>query len=614
MSFRSSLDSFSFRTCFREFNQLRTHKSFRAPHSFSALHSFRRPKNLARHFMRRLFAAPLLLLALASAALAGTVGGTIENGTTGKPAAGVEVILIKLQGGMQPVETTKTDAQGHYEISDPNLGAGPMLLRAVYRGVNYHEPVTPGKDVVNVQVFEPTNKTSAFTVTAHFVVLQPDGSALDANEDYEVSNKTQPPEAYYRPDASFLFPLPNGAQLGDVSAVSATGMPVIQTAVDKGSDKAIVFPFRPGNSGVRIEYKLPYGNNQTNLQFLSRYPTQRFAIFVPPSVQVTGDGMAPAGQEQGFNVYLREDVAANSPVQVAVSGTAPPPQQDGASSGSTSGGGNGSGATSADGSGADNSQNPSVNSRVDTANEAPVANVTAQPARLDSLKWVIVAGFAAIFSLGLFYVWRQQPPVAASPAGTTASGNAPGAAPSAASAAAYRGASAPLSSAHLAHSHPEDLAETYTQPNPERGPAPHSTTAAAAAASTAAPASHAATYPSRSPAPYGTADAAPSAAPSSASTSPAAAFPAAPSGVDSSASYAAPTVAPSAAVPSAGASAAGAARIEAEVDQAVRGSLDELKDKLFRLELRREAGTITDEDYARQREQVQKILRDLVKG
>jgi len=417
MSFRSSLDSFGIWTSLRTANSLRTSENFRAPQSFSALRGVRAPKNLARFF-----AVPLFFSSLALATLAGTVSGTIENGTTGKPAAGVEVILIKLQGGMQPVETTKTDAQGHYQISDPNLGAGPMLLRAVYRGVNYHEPVTPGKDIVNVQVFEPTNKSSAFTVTAHFVVLQPDGAALDANEDYEVSNKTQPPQAYFRPDASFLFPLPNGAQLGDVSAVSATGMPVIQTAVDKGGDKAIVFPFRPGNSGVRIEYKLPYANNQTNLQFLSRYPTQRFAIFVPPSVQVTGDGLAPAGQEQGFNVYLRENVAADSPVQVAVSGTAPPPQQDGAA------GGNASGATSGDSSSADNSQNPSVNSRADTANEAPVANVTAQPARLDSLKWVIVAGFAAVFSLGLFYVWRQQPPVAAAP------GDAAGVAPSAASA------------------------------------------------------------------------------------------------------------------------------------------------------------------------------------
>ena len=52
----------------------------------------------------------------------------------------------------------------------------------------------------------------------------------------------------------------------------------------------------------------------------------------------------------------------------------------------------------------------------------------------------------------------------------------------------------------------------------------------------------------------------------------------------------------------------------ANLDQQVRGSLDELKDALFRLELRREAGTITSEDYARERDRVQTVLRDLVKG
>jgi len=35
---------------------------------------------------------------------------------------------------------------------------------------------------------------------------------------------------------------------------------------------------------------------------------------------------------------------------------------------------------------------------------------------------------------------------------------------------------------------------------------------------------------------------------------------------------------------------------------------------LFRLELRREAGTITEEDYARERDRVKKVLHDLVKG
>ena len=43
-------------------------------------------------------------------------------------------------------------------------------------------------------------------------------------------------------------------------------------------------------------------------------------------------------------------------------------------------------------------------------------------------------------------------------------------------------------------------------------------------------------------------------------------------------------------------------------------SLDGLKDRLFRLELRRQAGTISEEDYARERSRTEQILRELVRG
>ena len=52
----------------------------------------------------------------------------------------------------------------------------------------------------------------------------------------------------------------------------------------------------------------------------------------------------------------------------------------------------------------------------------------------------------------------------------------------------------------------------------------------------------------------------------------------------------------------------------AQVNREVRGSLDELKDSLFRLELRRQAGTVTEMDYERERQQLEKVLRDLVRG
>jgi hypothetical protein len=50
------------------------------------------------------------------------------------------------------------------------------------------------------------------------------------------------------------------------------------------------------------------------------------------------------------------------------------------------------------------------------------------------------------------------------------------------------------------------------------------------------------------------------------------------------------------------------------LDRATTTSLDALKDQLFRLELRRQAGTISEEDYTRERTKAEQVLRDLVRG
>jgi hypothetical protein len=52
----------------------------------------------------------------------------------------------------------------------------------------------------------------------------------------------------------------------------------------------------------------------------------------------------------------------------------------------------------------------------------------------------------------------------------------------------------------------------------------------------------------------------------------------------------------------------------AQVDAAVGTSLDALKDQIFRLELRRQAGTISEQEYAQERARAEKVLRDLVRG
>ena len=416
-----------------------------------------------------------LVLAPFAFAQAGTVHGTVKNGTTGKPAADIEVILIQLQGGMQPVANSKTDAQGQFSFDNPSLGAQPMLVRAVFHGVNFHQPVPPGKSEIQVDVFDPTQDAKTVNVPSHIVVLQPNGSTLTVGEEYSVQNNSNPPQAYFRADGSFNFAIPESARLQQAAAWGPSGMPVVQAAIDKTKNRyAIAFAFRPGESGVRYSYELPYAENSITLKLPTVYPGARLLVLAPPSMQISGEGLQPGGQEQGMSIYGREGVPANSIFAVNVSGTAPRASAS---------------ATDAGSQGQDGPEGG-----------APAASVTVQqiPGRLDVLKWPLIAGFLGLFALGGILLARR--PVVAVVGG------------------------APLEVDNPSAGRPKK-----TKPSP--APTPQSSS---------------------------------------------------------------PSL--------------------AEVDAAVGVSLDSLKDQIFRLELRRQAGTISEAEYAQERARTEKVLRDLVRG
>jgi hypothetical protein len=404
-------------------------------------------------------------------AQAGTVHGTVKNGTTGKPGAGVEVILIQLQGGMQPVANSKTDAQGQFSFDNPSLGAQPMLIRAVFRGVNFHQQVPPGKTDVEVEVFDPTQDPKTVTIPSHIVILQPNGSTLIVGEEYSVQNSSSPKQAYFRADGNFEFALPEKAQLQQTAAWGPSGMPVVQATIDKTKNHyAVAFAFRPGESGVRYSYELPYAANTATLKLPTLYPGAKLLVLAPPTVQVSGEGLEPGGQEQGMTVYGRESLSTNAVFTLNVSGTAPPPNARG---------------DSGPGSGSQEQQGGGV-----VAGPVTVQQI---PGRLDVLKWPLVVGFVGLFALGAILLARK--PVVAVAGG------------------------APYDAANGSSAKSQKIS---------------SSKAAADAA--------------------------------------------------------------------------------AEVDAAVSTSLDSLKDQIFRLELRRQAGTISEQEYTLERARTEKVLRDLVRG
>jgi hypothetical protein len=436
----------------------------------------------------RLASIAALILAPFASAEGGTVHGTVTNGTSGKPAAGVDVILIQLQGGMQPVANSKSDAKGEFTFDNPGLGAQPMLVRAVYHGINFHQPVPPGTSSVQVSVYEASTDAKTINVPSHVVVFQPNGSTLIVGEEYQIENKSQPPQAYYRADGNFDFVLPEKSQLQQVAASGPTGMPVVQAPIDKKNNRyAIAYAFRPGQSMVRYSYEIPYPGNAAKVRISTIYPGGRLIVVAPPTMQVSGDGLAAGGQEQGMNIYGREDVPAGTQVAVNVSGTAPPPD---------AGGGAGQGQQ-----GRDAQQG---------GGEGGGVSIQQVPGRLDSLKFPLIIGFVILFGLGALLL-RRKPVVA------------------------YAGPAVPEEDEAAPKAKKTKPAVTVT----------------------------AATTP----------------APATATT-----------------------------VPTNGSSSL------ADVDAAIGTSLDALKERLFRLELRHQAGTISEQEYTQERARAEKVLRDLVRG
>jgi hypothetical protein len=258
-----------------------------------------------------------------------------------------------------------------------------MLVRAVYRGVHFHKPVPPGTATIEIEVFEPSRDPKTISVPSLAIAFQPKDSTLVVGEEFTIENRSTPPKAYFRTEGDFEFQVPEKAELREAASWGPAGMPVTQVTIDRGGNRfAIAYPFQPGENGVRVAYQVPYDSNQATVRVKSPYAHARVFLLAPPSMQVTSAGFQPAGTEQGMNVYVREAVAAETAMEIGISGTAP--------------------AASAA---------PDDAGRSASSDTGPA--VQAMPGRLDILKWPLVGGFIALFALGAFYLAKRPVPAAA---------------------------------------------------------------------------------------------------------------------------------------------------------------------------------------------------------
>lgn len=351
--------------------------------------------------MIRRIAHILLAIAISSAAaLAADATGTVTNGTTGKPAAGVEVTLLKLTNGMEEAGTVKTDAQGRFTLKNDEP-QGPHVLRVIYQGVNYMQPLPPGSSSGDITIYESSkSRFSGINVVAHVIRFQAESGQLQVAELFALQNNATPARTW-QADKTFEFVLPAGAQIQGTNASGPGGMPIRTDTPSTGQKDhyAFAFPIRPGESKLQIEYTLPY-SGQLGFDPKTLDQTQHIVIMLPHSMSFQAKDAAnfqPMNEEKDATVMVASGVTPGEALPFTISGTGLI-QQDDQGQGDTSAGG---GAMQAQ---PDNRPGGGIGAPEDT------------PDPLTRYRWGLLIAFGLALLLGALYIVKrpvQQPAMAA---------------------------------------------------------------------------------------------------------------------------------------------------------------------------------------------------------
>ena len=287
----------------------------------------------------------LLLLALATADAA--VTGRVINRTTGQPAVGVPVTLIKMQVSMDPVDEVFTNDAGEFSFDDDLLDASGArtvgMLRAEYQSVNYSHLLGPmmAKEGIEVEIFDSV--TRPLPPAQRIVILEPGPQEVVINESYLFANEEEPPVTFRNPvQGALQFYLPEEAKgIVDVEGVGPAKMSLNASAepTDEPGWYKVDFPIKPGDNRIALTYVAARPPEGEPLVLPTRYPTAHTRIAAPAGpagVQLSGPNLTTMGIEPQMQVEIF-DLALGAEAAVMIEGSLAP--RPAAAAGSGEGGG-----------------------------------------------------------------------------------------------------------------------------------------------------------------------------------------------------------------------------------------------------------------------------------
>lgn len=350
--------------------------------------------------LKKIFHAALLLTMLSSLAYAAEITGTVRNATTGKPAAGDDVVLLAMAGGMEEVGRTKTDSQGRFRLTVDDAST-PHLIRVNHQKVNYHKTAPPGTQSVEIEVYDSAAKVEGVRAIVDVLRFEADSSSLQVTELYGLANNSQPPTTLMS-ERTFEIYLPPGAEIQSSTAMSGGGMPVNSAPVPTGQKNryAFIFPLRPGETRFQISYRLPY-SGEADFQPRLAQPTEHLVVMIPPSMRFRSNAGEGAFQsmpeETGANVQVATSAKPGTEPGFHISGVGVMPREARAQ-------GTGGAGPQAEAGGAAQAGGGEEAGRPGGGLGRPIDT----PDPLHEYRWQFLGGLALLLAMGAFFVWNRS--------------------------------------------------------------------------------------------------------------------------------------------------------------------------------------------------------------
>ena len=210
--------------------------------------------------------------------------GTIVNGTTRRPGASDEIVLLSLsQEGMNETGRDRADSRGRFSlpVADPQA---THVVRVIHQGVSYHRMIEAGVKPIAIEVYDVARQLEGVSAIMDVQRFEATSDQLEVKQLITVRNDSQPPRTLMN-DRPFEIQLPPEAQVQSGLVQVEEGQPLKQKPVpgDQKGQYYFVFPIRPGDTRFAVVYRLPY-SGEALVEPKIRNPLEKFVVMLPKSM------------------------------------------------------------------------------------------------------------------------------------------------------------------------------------------------------------------------------------------------------------------------------------------------------------------------------------------